>query len=104
MSTTKIFVKIFLYVGSNNPETFQFVCLMKNIPTVLSRISDYPLLIKKKKKGHLQIFVFKKKKNMASNARLKMAGARTQERGVYSANGHLYVYSPEQLSVLRVRT
>lgn len=49
MSTTKIFVKIFLYVGSNNPETFQFVCLMKNIPTVLSRISDYPLLIKKKK-------------------------------------------------------
>lgn len=61
MSTTKIFAKIFLYVGSNNPETFQFVCLMKNIPTVLSRISDYPLLIKKKK-GHLQIFVFKKKK------------------------------------------
>lgn len=60
MSTTKIFAKIFLYVGSNNPETFQFVCLMKNIPTVLSRISDYPLLIKKK--GHLQIFVFKKKK------------------------------------------
>lgn len=103
MSTTKIFVKIFLYVGSNNPETFQFVCLMKNIPTVLSRISDYPLLIKKKK-GHLQIFVLKKNKNMASSARLKMAGARTQERGVYSANGHLYVYSPEQLSVLRVRT
>lgn len=63
MSTTKIFVKKFLYVGSNYPETFQFVCLMKNIPTVLSRISDYPLLIKKKKKGHLQIFVFKKKKH-----------------------------------------
>lgn len=59
MSTTKIF----LYVGSNNPETFQFVCLMKNIPTVLSRISDYPLLIKKKKKAICKFLCLKKKKH-----------------------------------------